>query len=191
MGLEIALLRIKIMLESNPLKSIMLVGGLAVHALIQSLREHPHPHTRPLWDPWAKHVCNEVICSSVVVCQTCRSVVSWGLFNLACFLCWKHKHTWTCLPILAYPFQAPEDTPSSHSKNSLSKICSKGWVAQKPFFDRQFDGGAKIFQGLGPKRRESWIANWVFSRFASRDLGPLVTLLVISSRYISCTYAHY
>ena len=35
-------------------------------------------------------------------------------------------------------------TPSSHSKNSQSKICSKGWVAQKPFFDRQFDGGAKI-----------------------------------------------
>ena len=27
-------------------------------------------------------------------------------------------------------------TPSSHSKNSLSKICSKGWVAQKPFVDR-------------------------------------------------------
>ena len=27
-------------------------------------------------------------------------------------------------------------TPSSHSKNSLSNICSKGWIAQKPFFDR-------------------------------------------------------
>ena len=27
-------------------------------------------------------------------------------------------------------------TPSSHSKNSATKICSKGWVAQKPFFDR-------------------------------------------------------
>ena len=24
-------------------------------------------------------------------------------------------------------------TPSSHSKNSLSQICSKGWVAQKTF----------------------------------------------------------
>ena len=24
-------------------------------------------------------------------------------------------------------------TPSSHSKNSLPKICSKGWVAQAPF----------------------------------------------------------
>ena len=24
-------------------------------------------------------------------------------------------------------------TPTSHTKNSLSKICSKGWVAQKPF----------------------------------------------------------
>ena len=27
-------------------------------------------------------------------------------------------------------------TPSSHTKNSQSKICSKGWVAQKPFVDR-------------------------------------------------------
>ena len=40
-------------------------------------------------------------------------------------------------------------TPGSHSKISRTKICSKGWVAQK------------TFQGLGPKRRESWIANWV------------------------------
>ena len=29
-------------------------------------------------------------------------------------------------------------------------------------FDRYFDGGAKILQGLGPKRRESWIENWVY-----------------------------
>ena len=56
----------------------------------------------------------------------------------------------------------PRATPSSHSKNSLSKIRSKGWAAQKSLFDRQFDGGAKIFQGLGPKRHESWIANWVY-----------------------------
>ena len=55
------------------------------------------------------------------------------------------------------------DTPSSHSKNSATKICSKGWVAHKPLFDRWFDGGAKMFQGLCPKRRESWIANWVYS----------------------------
>ena len=27
-------------------------------------------------------------------------------------------------------------TPSSHSENSLSKICSKGWVAHRLFFDR-------------------------------------------------------
>ena len=27
-------------------------------------------------------------------------------------------------------------TPRSHSQNSLSKICSKGWVAQAPFFER-------------------------------------------------------
>ena len=27
---------------------------------------------------------------------------------------------------------SPPPAPRSHSKNSLSKICSKGWVAQKP-----------------------------------------------------------
>ena len=27
-------------------------------------------------------------------------------------------------------------TPSSHTKISATKICSKGWVAQKPFVDR-------------------------------------------------------
>ena len=34
---------------------------------------------------------------------------------------------------------------------------------QKYIFDRQFDGGTKMFQGLCPKRRESWIANWVYA----------------------------
>ena len=29
--------------------------------------------------------------------------------------------------------QAGAGTPSSHSKNSATKICSKGWVAQKYF----------------------------------------------------------
>ena len=36
-------------------------------------------------------------------------------------------------------------------ENSATKICSKGWVAQKHSFDRWFDGGAKMFQELGPK----------------------------------------
>ena len=43
-------------------------------------------------------------------------------------------------------------TPSSHSKNSLSKICSKGWVALQ---GNTYTICAKIFQGLGPKRPES------------------------------------
>ena len=30
----------------------------------------------------------------------------------------------------------PPLTPTSHGKNSLSKICSKGWVAQKSVFHR-------------------------------------------------------
>ena len=33
-------------------------------------------------------------------------------------------------------FLAASSTPSSHSKNSQSKIYSKGWVAQAPVFDR-------------------------------------------------------
>ena len=53
-------------------------------------------------------------------------------------------------------------TPSSHSKNPRHKTFAKGWVAQTNIFYRQFDGGAKILQGSGPKRRESWIANWVY-----------------------------
>ena len=41
------------------------------------------------------------------------------------------------VPSLAVcPSSESRTTPSSHSKNSLSKICSKGWVAQKPFVDR-------------------------------------------------------
>ena len=42
---------------------------------------------------------------------------------------------------------------------SLSKICSKGWVALQ---GNEYTICAKNFQGLGPKRPESWIANWVY-----------------------------
>ena len=51
------------------------------------------------------------------------------------------------------PFYSP--LASSHHNIFPHIILSKGWVAQKPFFDRKFDGGAKIVQGLGPKRPES------------------------------------
>ena len=52
-------------------------------------------------------------------------------------------------------------TPSSHHNIFPHTYVSKGWVAQKPFVDRQFDGGAKTFQGLRPKRPESCDGNWV------------------------------
>ena len=69
-----------------------------------------------------------------------------------------------------YSFSLPRHTPSSHTKNSLSKICSKGWVAQKSLFDRQW---RKICQGLGPKRAKYWIANWVHAASRARLLdGP-------------------
>ena len=50
-------------------------------------------------------------------------------------------------------------TPSSHSKNSLSKSCSKGWVGLQ---GNTYTICAKKFRGLGLKRPESWIANWVY-----------------------------
>ena len=42
----------------------------------------------------------------------------------------KSQYNQACMSILAAP------TPSSHTKNPATKICSKGWVAQAPFFDR-------------------------------------------------------
>ena len=50
-------------------------------------------------------------------------------------------------------------TPSSHSKNSLSKIYSKGWAALR---GTTHTICAKNFQGLGPKRPESWMTSWVY-----------------------------
>ena len=46
----------------------------------------------------------------------------------------------------------PEATPSLHNKIPAYNIFARGWVAQKSFCSQVV---AKIFQGLGPKRRES------------------------------------
>ena len=46
-----------------------------------------------------------------------------------------------------------EGTPSLHNKIPAQKIFARGWVAQKSFCSQVV---AKIFQGLGPKRRESF-----------------------------------
>ena len=47
---------------------------------------------------------------------------------------------------------------SSHSKNSLSKIRSKGWVALQRY---AYTICAKSFPGSGPKRTKSWYDKWV------------------------------
>ena len=38
-------------------------------------------------------------------------------------------------------------TPSSHSKNSATKICSKGWVAQKPFLIGSLTAALRFSKG--------------------------------------------
>ena len=43
-------------------------------------------------------------------------------------------------------------TPGLHNKIPAHKIFARVWVAQQPFFSYV---AAKIFQGLGPKRRKS------------------------------------
>ena len=53
-------------------------------------------------------------------------------------------------------------TPSSHHKIFPHYIFVQGLGCPEAFLDRQFDGGAKIFQGLGPKVPESCDGNWVY-----------------------------
>ena len=59
------------------------------------------------------------------------------------------------LRAIASGHQAPQDvaqapdrtTPSSHSKNSATKICSKGWVAQKPFLIGSLTAALRLSKG--------------------------------------------
>ena len=51
-------------------------------------------------------------------------------------------------------------TPGLHNKIPPRKIFARVWVAQEPFFSKV---AAKIFQGLGPKRRESCNGDWVYA----------------------------
>ena len=64
-------------------------------------------------------------------------------------------------------------TPNSHHKNSLHKICSKGWVARAPLYwlvILQFDTiCAKTFQGLGPLRPKSCDENRVYAESANKN----------------------
>ena len=51
-------------------------------------------------------------------------------------------------------------TPGLHHKIPAHKTFARVWVAQEPIF---YTINAKIFQGLGPKRRESCDGDWVYS----------------------------
>ena len=53
-------------------------------------------------------------------------------------------------------------TPGLHNKIPAYKIFARGCVAQKSFFLQVV---AKIFQGLGPKRRESCNGDRVYGQF--------------------------
>ena len=58
-------------------------------------------------------------------------------------------------PPLGHPVAVvlgPATTPGLHNKIPAHKIFARVWVAQKSLFSLV---AAKIFQGLGPKRRES------------------------------------
>ena len=53
-----------------------------------------------------------------------------------------------------------DSTPGLHNKIPAQKIFARGWVAQRSLFSLV---AAKIFQGLGPKRRESCKGDRVYS----------------------------
>ena len=62
---------------------------------------------------------------------------------------YTHTHTYMYTCILSREIGR---TPGLHHKIPALKIFARGWVAQEPVF---YTTKAKIFQGLGPKRRES------------------------------------
>ena len=51
-------------------------------------------------------------------------------------------------------------TPGLYNKIPAHKIFARGWVAQEPIF---YTINAKMFQGLGPKRRESCNGDRVYA----------------------------
>ena len=66
-------------------------------------------------------------------------------------------------------------TPSSHSKNPLSKICSKGWVGLR---GNTCTICAENFQGLGPKRLESIII-MIIIIIRRRRTMIIITIMII------------
>ena len=65
----------------------------------------------------------------------------------------------------------PQGTPGLHNKIPALKIFARGWVAQESI-------NAKIFQGLGPKRRESCNGDRVYD---SRT-GFIISTIYVSNK---------
>ena len=72
-------------------------------------------------------------------------------------------------------------TPSSHGKKSLSKIRSKGWVALQ---GNTYTIRASNFQGLGPKRPGSCIANWVYHHRTIKSIYIYIYMYIYIYIYI-------
>ena len=62
-------------------------------------------------------------------------------------------------------------TPGLHNKIPALKIFARGWVAQEPIF---YTINAEIFQGLGPKRRESCHGDLVYENKQDEANGELL-----------------
>ena len=72
-------------------------------------------------------------------------------------------------------------TLSSNSKNSISKICSKGWAGLQ---GNTYTVCAKNFQGLGPKRPKSWTAKLGISAAIIWIIIQLILILIAISTSI-------
>ena len=66
----------------------------------------------------------------------------------------KFRKSTVCIQTLPHALERKQQkhTPGLHNKIPAQKIFARVWVAQEPIF---YIINAKIFQGLGPKRRES------------------------------------
>ena len=68
-------------------------------------------------------------------------------------------HHCYCSPCYSPSSTGTTNTPGLHNKIPAHKIFARVWVAQESIF---YTINAKIFQGLGPKRRESCNGDWVY-----------------------------
>ena len=62
--------------------------------------------------------------------------------------------------------------PISHSNNSLSKICSKGWVAQKPFLIGSLTAALRLSKGWVQKDTNLGLRTGCSGRGGAVQLAP-------------------